>query len=55
MSRRNRRSPNRTPPATSDPPPVEPNPPRPNKAFLLASIVLLAAWIAFLLVLALRT
>ena len=30
-----------------------PNPPRPNKWFLLATIMLLAAWIVFLLVLAL--
>ena len=32
----------------------EPNPPRPNKVFLVATCLLLAAWIAFLIVLAVR-
>lgn len=33
----------------------EPNPPRPNKPLLAAAGILLAAWIAFLLVLAVTT
>lgn len=37
-------------PSESDSP--TPNPPRPNKPLLIASTVLLAAWIAFLIVLA---
>ncbi|MFH1265383.1 MAG: hypothetical protein ABIK89_06610 [Planctomycetota bacterium] len=32
----------------------EASPPRPNKAFLVAACLLLAAWIAFLIVLAVR-
>ncbi|OHB78442.1 MAG: hypothetical protein A2V98_06740 [Planctomycetes bacterium RBG_16_64_12] len=34
---------------------AEPNPPRPNKVFLGTTGLLLAAWIAFLIVLALTT
>jgi len=55
-SRGRRRAPK--PPQRNDRPPdrrtlPEPNPPRPNKPLLAAAGVLLAAWIAFLLVLAL--
>jgi len=38
--------------ATMDRTPPEPNPPRPNKPFLLAAGVLLTAWVAFLIILA---
>lgn len=37
-------------PSSSDAP--APNPPRPNKPLLIVSIILLAAWLVFLLVLA---
>ncbi len=40
-------------PASSDAP--VPNPPRPNKPLLIASILLLAAWLVFLLVLAIAS
>ncbi|MFH1269385.1 MAG: hypothetical protein ABIK89_26955 [Planctomycetota bacterium] len=57
MSRRKRRPPvqdqptaNRSAPAAA--PPREPNPPQPNKGFLLATALLLAAWIVLLGVMA---
>ena len=57
MSRRKRRSPARDRPghndaAPADRPSRQPDPPRPNKWFLLATIGLLAAWTALLLVMA---
>jgi hypothetical protein len=44
----------RDPPAPRREPP-KPNPPRPSKALLLVTSLLLAAWIAFLIILAVRT
>jgi hypothetical protein len=41
--------------ATLDRRPLKPNPPRPRKALLFFTCFLLAAWIAFLIILAVRT
>ena len=64
MSRRKKSSAGRRPrPAPLEPKdhatvhrtPPQPQPPRPNKPFLLAAGILLAAWIAFLVILAVTT
>ena len=64
MSRRKKKSGHRRddprpaepcPLATLDRKPLTPNPPRPRKALLLFTCFLLAAWIAFLIILAVKT
>jgi hypothetical protein len=66
MSRRKKNRPARgrqsgpPPSRPRDPPaaerkPLEPNPPRPRKALLLVTGLLLAAWIAFLIILVIKT
>ncbi len=54
MSRRKKGPPavdNRTPPDRYPPP--KPRPPKPNKPFLVLTLILLLAWWAFLLIMAL--
>lgn len=55
MSRRKRRSPERTRPPAAEPAPPHPRPVRPNRWFLLATAGLLAAWLAFLAAMALAS